>query len=65
MAKLGLEIRKIATNDNIISVDQSRSSSQKLIENGYRIEFHEYPMGHEICSEEISRIGNWIKNQLS
>jgi len=53
------------TNDNIISVDQSRSSSQKLIENGYRIEFHEYPMGHEICSEEISRIGNWIKNQLS
>ena len=52
-------------DDNIIPVEQGRSSCQTLIENGYKIEWNEYIMQHTICPEEILMIRNWIKNQLS
>ncbi len=52
-------------DDNIIPVEQGRSSCQTLIENGYKIEWNEYIMQHTICPEEILMIRNCIKNQLS
>ena len=52
-------------DDNIIPIEQGRSSCQTLIENGYKIRWNEYSMQHTICSEEILMIRSWIKNQLS
>ena len=51
--------------DNIIPAEQGHSSYQTLIENGYMVEWNEYPMQHTICIEEISMIDNWIKDRLS
>lgn len=51
-------------DDNIIPIEQGRSSWQTLIKHGYTIEWNEYPMQHTICSEEISVIGGWIMKRL-
>ncbi len=52
------------SDDNIIPIEQSRSSWQALIKHGYTVEWNEYPMQHTICSEEISVIGGWIMKRL-
>ena len=52
-------------DDNIIPIEQGRSSYQTLIKNGYKVAWNEYTMQHTICSEEILMIKKWIENQLS
>ena len=32
---------------------------------GCRVEWHEYPMGHAVCSEEIGHIGRWLASVLA
>ena len=51
-------------DDNIISIEQGRSSRRTLAEHGYTIEWNEYPMRHAICIEEISVIDGWIMKRL-
>jgi phospholipase/carboxylesterase len=31
---------------------------------GYPIEWHEYPMQHSVCAEEIVDIGAWLRRTL-
>ena len=52
-------------DDNIIPIEQGRSSYQTLIKNGYKVAWNEYTMQHTICSEEILMIKKWVENQLS
>jgi len=52
-------------DDNIIPIEQGRSSYRTLIENGYKVEWSEYTMQHSICSDEILMIKKWIENRLS
>ena len=40
---------------------QSRDLLQQL---GYQIEWHEYPMQHSVCLEELGDIANWLKGTL-
>jgi phospholipase/carboxylesterase len=51
--------------DPVISVDQGRTSCQTLKEHGYTLEWHEYPMQHSVCLEEIDAIAAWIKKLLT
>ena len=35
--------------------------SQQILENaGYDVEWHDYPMAHAVCAEEITDIRNWL-----
>jgi len=35
--------------------------SQQVLENaGYEVEWHDYPMAHAVCPEEIADIRNWL-----
>jgi phospholipase/carboxylesterase len=35
--------------------------SRDTLENaGYKVEWHEYPMAHAVCAEEITAISNWL-----
>ncbi len=36
-----------------------------LAERGYPVEWHEYPMQHQVCAEEIEAIGKWLDSVLS
>jgi len=50
--------------DPVIPVDQGRTSSQTLKDEGYKVEWHEYMMQHAVCLEEINAISSWIKKIL-
>lgn len=51
--------------DPVISVEQGRSSCQTLKDQGYNVEWHEYPMQHSVCIEEIDAIAAWMKKLLT
>jgi phospholipase/carboxylesterase len=37
-----------------------RDSADLLIANGFEVEWHEYPMAHSVCMDEISDIRRWL-----
>ncbi len=36
-----------------------------LTRGGWQVQWHEYPMGHQVCLEEIHAIGKWLTTVLS
>jgi phospholipase/carboxylesterase len=32
---------------------------------GYTVEWHEYPMPHSVCLEEVRDIGTWLRRILA
>ena len=41
--------------------EQSRDALKQL---GYDVEWHEYPMQHSLCQQEIVDISAWLKRIL-
>lgn len=39
-------------------------SHAQLVALGYAPEWHEYPMGHAVCPEEIGAIADWLGSVL-
>jgi phospholipase/carboxylesterase len=48
------------TQDPVIPLSWAMRSSDRLIALGYAVEWHEYPMPHSVCAEEIADIGRWL-----
>ena len=46
--------------DNVLPMQWGRASADKLIAAGYAVEWHEYPMAHAVCPQEIAAIGTWL-----
>ena len=46
--------------DPVLRMDWGRSSADSLIEAGYSVDWHEYPMAHAVCPQEIADISNWL-----
>lgn len=46
--------------DPVLQLDWGRSSAERLTENGYSVDWHEYPMAHAVCPQEISDISDWL-----
>lgn len=46
--------------DQVLRMEWGRSSADRLIEVGYAVEWHEYPMAHAVCPQEIADISNWL-----
>jgi phospholipase/carboxylesterase len=49
------------TQDPMIVLARATSSRDKLIELGYSVEWHQYPMPHSVSPEEVRDIGNWLR----
>jgi phospholipase/carboxylesterase len=47
--------------DSIITLDTCLVSRRLLQDLAYRVEWHEYPMPHSVCSEEIEDIARFLK----
>lgn len=47
--------------DPVLPFHLGESSRDLLLANGFRVEWHEYPMAHAVCAEEIRHIGQWLK----
>jgi len=50
--------------DPIVPLALAEQSQQQLSVAGYDIDWHCYPMEHNVCAEEISEIGRWISLHL-
>ncbi len=48
--------------DPMLPIQMGRSSAELLTNNGFNVEWHEYPMAHQVCIEEIGDISNWIQS---
>jgi phospholipase/carboxylesterase len=52
-------------SDPIIPIDRAHKSRDMLLALGYNMEWHEYPMPHSVCEEEIADISTWLKRVLA
>jgi phospholipase/carboxylesterase len=50
--------------DDIIPIQRARDSKNFLENLGYRIEWHEYPMPHSVCGEEVRDISAFLARLL-
>ena len=46
--------------DPVLPMALGRDSAELLIGNGCQVEWHEYPMAHSVCMQEISDIRRWL-----
>lgn len=50
--------------DPILGVQLGRLSRDALVRQGYRVEWLEYDMAHEVCDSEIADIARWLRRTL-
>ncbi len=53
------------SSDPVIPIDRAEKSRDMLQAMGYQVEWHEYPMPHSVCMEEVEAIGGWLKRVLA
>lgn len=53
------------SRDPMLPVDLGTRSRDWLEEHGYDVEWHAYPMEHQVCLEEIRDIGAWMARVLA
>jgi len=52
-------------HDSLIPIERARLSRDTLRKAGYDVEWHEYPMEHAVCAEEIAAIAAWLRRALT
>ncbi len=52
------------TFDDLIPFERARRSRAALEDLGCKVEWHEYPMPHAVCAEEIADIAAWLRAVL-
>ena len=53
------------SQDGVIVPQMATMSRDILRQHGYEVEWHEYPMAHSVCLEEIAHIGAWLRGVLA
>ena len=49
------------SGDPVLPMQWGRASADRLIGAGYNVDWHEYPMAHAVCAQEISDISRWLR----
>lgn len=52
-------------SDPVIPLAFGRSSAQLLSSQGYALEWHDYPMQHAVCEQELQDIERWLGGRLA
>ena len=50
--------------DPVIPIARAVASRDALVALGHAVEWHEYPMPHSVCAEEIADLDRWLKRVL-
>jgi len=53
------------TFDPVVPVFAGQASAQALQADGMRVEWHAYPMAHQVCAEEIRDLGDWLSARFA
>jgi phospholipase/carboxylesterase len=51
-------------HDPLIPLARARYAHDKLVELGWPVEWHEYPMPHSVCMEEVNDVSTWLTKVL-
>jgi phospholipase/carboxylesterase len=51
--------------DPVIALDRATASRDALLALGYPVEWHEYPMPHSVCAQEIVDMNRWLLKVLA
>jgi phospholipase/carboxylesterase len=51
--------------DPIVPISMGHEARDALAVQGYAVEWHEYPMQHEVCAAELVVIGRWLQARLA
>jgi phospholipase/carboxylesterase len=46
--------------DPVLPMSMGEQSRKRISEAGYEVEWHDYPMAHAVCAEEIADIRRWL-----
>jgi phospholipase/carboxylesterase len=52
-------------NDGVIPVARAAASRDQLQGMGQPLEWHEYPMEHSVCMEEVQALQAWLRRVLA
>lgn len=52
------------TLDTVIPLSRGHDARDCLVGRGYPVEWHDYPMAHQVCGEEVQAIGAWLVRVL-
>lgn len=52
------------TQDPMVLPAMGQAARQRLEDLGYAVEWHVYPMQHQVCREEIDAMGTWLRRVL-
>lgn len=50
--------------DPMIALERASASRETLVKLGYAVDWHEYPMEHSVCMEEIQALNAWLLQVL-
>jgi phospholipase/carboxylesterase len=51
--------------DPVVPVGMGTEARDVLRAQGYAVEWHEYPMQHEVCAAELGEIARWLRVRLA
>lgn len=51
--------------DGVVVPERALASRETLTALGYAVEWHDYPMEHSVCAEEIVDLNRWLLNVLA
>ena len=52
------------SEDDVVSPELGIRARDFLVRNGYSVTWHEYPMPHSVCLEEVQEIGSWLRGRM-
>ena len=52
------------SHDPVIRIERAMQSRDHLIQLGYQVDWHSYPMQHSVCAEEVAAIGAFLRRVL-
>jgi phospholipase/carboxylesterase len=51
-------------HDEVVALQIGLQTRTLLQQRGYRVQWQDYPMGHSVCPQQISDIGEWLSGLL-
>ena len=52
-------------HDDVIALTRAQASRDALQSLGYSVDWHEYPMAHSVCPQEIEDLAQWLCGVLA
>ena len=51
--------------DPVVTPDRGQQTRDRLVADGYSVEWHSYPIQHSVSQPEIADIGHWLQTCFS